>query len=145
MGKINFTKEHMARLRELATDMLFANNGIQTTFGVLNVVDLLHTTTINSLNSIKMSLIKAIEIAENVDEWTKTDAEQQKLDMLKTQKEFVNLVVGYKRYNDELKTIAKQKHDLEKQIAALEEAEKTPADKLKELRAALDELNSDEF
>ena len=49
MGKINFTKENMARLAELANKFLFGNLPIQGPVGTsLRVSDLLHNTTINS-------------------------------------------------------------------------------------------------
>ena len=144
MGTINFTKEHMARLTELATDMLFKNDTIKTTLGYSTVIDILHLTTIESLKTIYKGLKNAIEKMEDGDEWATTDYERTKLDDLKLKKEFINLVIGYKRYNAEKESEKKKRLDIEKQIKALEEAEKTPADRLKELRDKLAAMDSAE-
>ena len=144
MGTINFTKEHMARLKELATDMLFKNDTIKTTLGYSTVIDILHLTTIESLKTIYKGLKNAIEKMEDADEWATTDYERAKLDDLKQKKEFINLVIGYKRYNAEKESEKKKRLDIEKQIKALEEAEKTPADRLKELRDKLAAMDSAE-
>jgi chromosome segregation ATPase len=147
MGKVNFTKEHMARLKALATEMLFKNDHIGTNLGqLLNVVDVLHCTTINSLTKIRLDLAKKIEQLENADEWVTTDREQLILSEMKDRKEFVNLVIGYKRYMDELATISAKKEKLQKEIDRLKDEQKTPADRLKEAEDALAALNSgDDF
>lgn len=145
MGKVNFTKEHMARLKDLATEMLFKNDHIGTNLGqLLNVVDVLHCTTINSLTKIRLDLAKKIEQLENADEWVTTDREQLILSEMKDRKEFVNLVIGYKRYMDELATISAKKEKLQKEIDRLKDEQKTPADRLKEAEEALAALNSGE-
>jgi chromosome segregation ATPase len=145
MGKVNFTKEHMARLKALATEMLFKNDHIGTNLGqLLNVVDVLHCTTINSLTKIRLDLAKKIEQLENADEWVTTDREQLILSEMKDRKEFVNLVIGYKRYMDELATISAKKEKLQKEIDRLKDEQKTPADRLKEAEEALAALNSGE-
>ena len=52
MGKINFTPEHMERMKVLLLDMLLNNSVIISGFGnELNACTLLHTTTINNLNN----------------------------------------------------------------------------------------------
>ena len=46
---INFTKEHYAKLKELAFDMLVSNDTIPTKLGQsLTILELMHTTTINT-------------------------------------------------------------------------------------------------
>lgn len=138
MGKINFTKEHMARLKDLAVEMLFKNDYITTNLGQqLSVVELLHCTTINSLTKIRLDLAKKIEQLENADEWVTTDREQVVLNEMKNRKDFVNLVIGYKRYMDELATTSREKEKLQAEIDRLREEQKTPADRLKEMEAKL--------
>lgn len=145
MGKINFTKEHMARLKELAVEMLFKNDYISTNLGQqLGVAELLHCTTINTLTQIRLNLAKKIEQLENADEWVTTDREQHVLTEMKTRKEFVNLVIGYKRYMDELATISAKKEKLQKEIDRLKDEQKTPEDRIREMEAALAELNTGE-
>lgn len=139
MTKINFTKSHLERLQDLALEMLFVNGEIRNKLGTpLSIVELLHTTSINQLNEIKFILGKKIETIESRDEWV--DPDNDKLELLKKQKELVNLIVGWKRYIAEIDAVEKEKKELEKEIAELEESEKTPQDRIKEKKARLKEL-----
>ena len=139
MAKINFTKSHLERLQDLALEMLFVNGEIRNKLGTpLSIVELLHTTSINQLNEIKFILGKKIETIESRDEWV--DPDNDKLELLKKQKELVNLIVGWKRYIAEIDAVEKEKKELEKEIAELEESEKTPQDRIKEKKARLKEL-----
>jgi uncharacterized protein (DUF3084 family) len=137
--KINFTKQHMERLLDLANAALFDRSTITTKLGqVLNIYELLHTTSINQLNEIKLSLAKKIEKAESADEWI--DPDNAKLQALKETKELVNLIIGWKRYNLELDENARKKEELSKKLAELKESTKTPEDRIKELEAQLKDL-----
>lgn len=142
---INFKKEHFDKMCGLALTMLLENKTATTKMGQpLNIVELLHTTTINTLNSMRLNLIKEISNLENRDEWLADDTSQKKLDELKEQKELINLIIGYKRMKLEAEEIGKKKTALTAQLKALEESQKTPEDKIKELKeqlAALEEPN----
>ena len=132
--KINFTKDHMQRLLELANDALFNRTHVTTKLGqVLNIYELLHTTSINQLNEIKLFLAKKIEKAEEADEWI--DKDNAKLQALKEVKELVNLIIGWKRYNLELAENERRIAEIDKQLNDIDEATKTPEDKKKELLA----------
>lgn len=132
--KINFTKDHMQRLLELANDALFNRTSVTTKLGqVLNIYELLHTTSINQLNEIKLFLAKKIEKAEEADEWV--DKDNAKLQALKEVKELVNLIIGWKRYNLELAENESRIAEIDKQLNDIDEATKTPEDKKKELLA----------
>ena len=138
---VNFTKQHYAKLKELAFDMLVNNECIQTKIGqALNIVELMHTQSINTLNNLKLNLSKKIESLENQDEWISSDSQQEQLDSLKQKKELVNLIVGWKRYNIELAENARKKERLTAQLNELKESQKTPEDRIKELEAQLKEL-----
>lgn len=140
--KVKFTPEHMAKLKELASQALFGGVVIRTKLGQpLNVYELVHTTSVNQLNEIKNGLAKQIEKIEGGDEWVNPDSE--KLDGLKATKELVNLVIGWKRYNTELNENTRKKEELSKKLTELKESTKTPEDRIKELEAQLKEL--DEF
>lgn len=131
---INFTKEHMQKLSELALKMLFVNGEIRNKIGTpLSIVELLHTTSINQLNEIKVLLAKKIEQQEGRDEWI--DPDNEKLTQLKEDKELVNLIVGWKRYNSELAENERRIAEIDKQLNDIDEATKTPEDKKKELLA----------
>lgn len=137
---INFTKEHYSKMCELAVKMLLANGTITTNMGqTLNIVELIHTTSINTLNKIKTNLAKTIQNLEEKDEWVEVDTAQ--LEGLKEKKELVNLIIGFKRYSMEVKENARKKHELSEKLAELKESTKTPEDRIKEMEAELAALD----
>lgn len=137
---VKFTNEHAARLKDLAIEMLFNNTTISSNMGsVLNVVDLLHLTTVNTLKSIENALKKKIEQKES-DEWSLSENDQAVLKQLKTKQEFVHLIIGYKLYQAELDQIEKKKAALQAKITELKEQNKTPEEKIKELESELANL-----
>lgn len=143
MGKVNFTKEHQIKLYNAAMLALFNNTSFQTTMGgTCGISELLHQITINSLIQMKQNLDKKISAKESADEWSMTDEEQKKLDELKSKSELINLVIGWKKYVAYQNELANKKAELDKMINDLEESQKTPEEKINELkaqRAALDE------
>ena len=146
MAKINFTKEHFEKLKAYAVEMLFMRETVTTKLGqTLNIVELLHTTTINTLNSIRLQLSKEIETVENQDEWVSGETSQRKLENLKAKKELVNLIIGYKRFTQEQHEIAHERAELEQELKRLKESQKTPEDKIKELESKLETLNTTTF
>ena len=140
--KIKFTKEHFAKLKELAAQALFEGITLRTKLGpYLTIYELIHTTSINQLNEIKNGLAKQIEKIEGGDEWIDPDSE--KLESLKSNKELINLIIGWKRYNLELDENTRKKEELTAKLNELKESTKTPEDRIKEIEAQLKEL--DEF
>ena len=145
MAKVNFTKEHYAKMQTLAFAMLVHNQTISTKMGQpLNIVELMHTQTINTLNGIRLGLGKQIETLESQDEWVATDYQQEKLEALKKQKELVNLIIGWKRHNLEIQEARARKAELTAQLDELKESQKTPEDRIKELEAKLQEIDATE-
>lgn len=144
MGKINFTKENFERMKELAVEMLLNNESVPTKIGqVLNVFDLFHTTTITSLNNIRLSLNKKIEDAESKDEWVSDASDSKYLSMIRRHKELVNLIIGWKRWNLEKTETAALRKKLKKSLEALKESQKTPEEKIKELENKIKELDDE--
>ena len=145
MAKINFTKEHFDKMCSLLLTMLLNNNTVNSKLGTpINVVELLHTTTINSLNNIRLALSNKIEQLESQDEWVASDSTAKQLDTAKEQKELVNLVIGYKRYRMEVEENTQKKAELIAKLKALKESQKSPEDKIKELEAELSAINETE-
>lgn len=141
--KINFTKQHYQDLVNLVAQAAMNHVVINTKMGQpLDIVALLHTTTINTLNDIKASLVKKIRSIEDRDEWI--DADTVVLDTLKGQKELVNLIVGWKRWKMEIDENRKKRENLTKKLAELKESTKTPEDRIKEMEAELAAMNDDE-
>lgn len=146
MAKINFTKEHFDKLKAYAVEMLFTQETVTTKLGqTLNIVELLHTTTINTLNSVRLQLGKEIETIENQDEWVSGETSQRKLENLKAKKELVNLIIGYMRFVQEQTEIARERAYLEDELSKLKESQKTPEDKIKEIESKLETLNTTTF
>lgn len=136
--KINFKKEHFDKLKELAVKALLNNDIIMGKLGTpINIIELIHCTTINSLNNIRLSLAKKIESLEEKDEWTSNELNQGSLLKAKEQKELVNLIIGYKRYKQEIADNKTNKEALLEQLNVLRESQKTPEDKIKELEDKL--------
>ena len=145
MAKINFTKEHFNKMCTLLIGMLLRNEVISSKLGTpINVVELLHTTTINSLNNIRLTLSNKIKQLESQDEWVTSDSNARQLDTAKEQKELVNLVIGYKRYKMEVEENAQKKAELTAKLKALKESQKSPEDKIKELEAELSAIDETE-
>jgi predicted nuclease with TOPRIM domain len=141
--KINFTKQHMQDLVNLVAQAAMNHAVINTKMGQpLDIVALLHTTSINTLNDIKASLVKKIRGIEDRDEWVEADTAV--LDTLKAQKELVNLIVGWKRWKMEIEENRRKKENLTKKLAELKESTKTPEDRIKEMEAELAALDADE-
>ena len=141
--KINFTKQHYQDLVNLVAQAAMNHVIINTKMGQpLDIVALLHTTSINTLNDIKASLVKKIRSIEDRDEWV--DADTVVLDTLKGQKELVNLIVGWKRWKMEIDENRKKKENLTKKLAELKESTKTPEDRIKEIEAELTAMDAEE-
>ena len=146
MAKINFTKEHFDKMCKGVLEMVLLNTTVLTKVGLpLNALELLHTTTIGTLNGIRLSLSKQIETLENQDEWIAESTSQTKLESLKNIKETVNLIIGYKRYQLENEETAKKKKELESKLNELKESQKTPEDKIKEIEEQLKSLDTVTF
>ena len=138
--KINFSKEHFSKLVNLVAQAAMNNVTIPTKMGQqLNIVELLHTTSITTLNNIKAALTQKIRNIEDRDEWVETDSEA--LDEIKAQKELVNLIVGWKRWKLEMDENRRKRAELQKKYDDLCESTKTPEDKKKELEAELAALD----
>ena len=144
--KINFKKEHFDKLKELAVKALFNNDTVVGRLGnPIDIVELIHGTTINSLNQIRLSLAKKIKGLEGKDEWAADDTNQVSLEKAKEQKDLVNLIIGYKRYKQEVADNKANKKALQEQLSALKESQKTPEDKIKELEAQLANIETEDF
>ena len=140
--KINFTKEHYAKLKELVVEALFDGEIFRTKLGqILNVYELIHTVSINQLNEIKNSLADKIQKLESKDEWVEVDTSE--LEKIKSQKELINLIIGYKRFNFERNEIDAKRRELSAKLAELKESQKTPEDRIKEMEAELASLDED--
>lgn len=144
MAKINFTAEHNARLGVLAAEALIKGTTFKGNLGSeLNIYDLFHNCTVNTLTRYHGNLKKEIADIEALDEWSLTEHQQRKAANLKKNQELVNLLIGYKRSQEEKEANKSKLAEVKAQYAKLKEDTKTPEDKMKELEATMAALEAD--
>ena len=104
MSKINFTSEHEKQLKDLYLELGFSGAKLQGKFGAnsMSADQLLHTTTIETLKSFKVTLKKEIEELEKEDEWTTGVISSKRLTITKKWYDYVNLLIGYKLYTEQV-------------------------------------------
>ena len=104
MSKINFTPEHEKQLKDLYLELGFSGVKLQGKFGAnsMSADQLLHTTTIETLKSFKVTLKKEIEELEKEDEWTTGVTSSKRLTITKKWYDYVNLLIGYKLYTEQV-------------------------------------------
>ena len=125
MPKINFTPEHEKQLKDLYLDLGFSGAKLQGKFGanVMSADQLLHVTTIETLRGLKNSTKKEIDELEKVDEWTSTPASAKTLSITKKWNEFINLLIGYKLYTEQVKVEkAEARKEAQNKLAMLTQA-----------------------
>lgn len=145
MSKINFTKEHLAKLKDLAIKFLFKGILIKGAVSTeLSVWDIIHNTTLNTLSTIYGNLKREIEKIGNLDEWNLTDYQQKKLESLKEQAEFINLTIGYRKYRIEVQTDKDKLRELKAKQQELKESALTPIERLAALEAEIATIESAE-
>lgn len=139
--KINFTKDHFEKLKELLSIMLLNNETVNNRLGMpVNVVDLVHTTSLNSLNDMRNALKKTVEKAESADEWVSSFISQEKVNKLRRQIETIYLIIGYKRYQMELADLNNKREELTEKLNKMKEEAKTPEERIMEVQNELDNL-----
>ena len=146
MQKINFTKEHDIKLKELYLELSFGGEFLEGKFGanVSSPWDLLHNTALNTLRASNTELKKQIQAQENADEWSLTEYQQTKLARLKKWQEFVNLLIGYKISLAEKDAKSAKLAELVRTRKELEQSTMSPQDQLKALDEEIAKLQSNE-
>lgn len=145
MAKINFTAEHQNKLNNLIIKMLFGNLVLKGLMGTeLNVHQLVNQTSINSLITMNSNLKKQITSIEDLDEWSQTPYQQKKLKDTKEMQELINLLIGYKKYQEQKNSDAQQVRNLKAKVAELEAQTITPAEQLAKLKKEIAELGGEE-
>lgn len=133
MTNINFTKTEQARLNELAGEALFKGTKFKGNLGTeQSIHDLIHNCTIGGLDSILVVLNKQVEGIRQKSRWTMTDYQKQKASNLEKAAELVDLLIGYKYWQEQLADTRTKLSAAKATIAKLEEDKKTPEDRLKE-------------
>ena len=142
MNKINFTKEHLDKLRSNIADLIIDGVIVNGPMGQsYDGFSLMNTLSIKSLSALSAYVGKRKADLSVEDEWVE-NPNSKEIKELQFIQDTISLIIGYKRKQQELADNAREKARLEKQIAELEESQKTPAELLAELKAkaaALDE------
>lgn len=109
MSKVNFTPEHEKQLKDLYLELGFSGAKLNGKFGanVMSADQLLHTTSIETLKGFKSTLKKEIDELEKEDEWTTGITSSKKLTITKKWYDYVNLLIGYKMYTEQVASEAR--------------------------------------
>jgi hypothetical protein len=138
----NFKYEHQLRLNELLVNYVLDNKTIKSKIGQeLNVIELLHTLTIQALKDIRFNIDKAIEHSKSkLDEWSNLTNLTEELEDLAMSRELVNLIIGYRINKAQNEETLKLKNEIISKINDLNESKKSTDDKISELEKKLEEL-----
>ena len=145
MSRVTFTKEHFEEMKKLYVDLSFKGVALAGKFNAnsLNPYDLLQSTNINTLISLRSTLKKEVEAFEvDQDEFTATDYQRSQNKEKKKWERFLYLLVGYKRRKEQAANDAAEATRIERELKILREENMTP--KEKELEALKDSFD-DEF
>lgn len=141
MKKIVFTKEHLKELKELYVSISFEGKVLSGKFNAntLNPYELLHSTNIDTLVSLREQLKKEVTASEEADEFTLSEEENKGVAVKKNWHRFLHLIIGHKRYLEQRKKLEKELAGLRSKAKQLEEENMTPAEKLKALQDEIKE------
>ena len=140
MAKINFTDEHMLRLRTLIADAVLNNSVISGPMGQnYNVIELVHCLTPESLITVNDVLKRKRDRLAIDDDWI-ANPNQEEIVKLDDKIELVKLIRGYKIKLADEKSNRIEKERIQTQIDELIQAQKSPKELIADLQAKLAEL-----
>lgn len=143
MQEINFTKEHQQKLDTLLLDALYNRKEFKQKMGtVLNVFDLVHNTSINTISDMYRTTKKQASEIDDMDEFSLTPYQQRKQEQLKEQAELLKLLSGYLRNKQQQEAKKAKLAELKATYNDLKESAKTPEDRLKELEQQIASLEA---
>ena len=98
--KVIFTSENEKQLKDLFLELGFSGATLPGKFGAnsYNVMQLMHTTTIETLQGLYQNLEKEIETLGKINKWTAPAATTQRVENLKKWYNFIDLLIGYKLF-----------------------------------------------
>lgn len=135
MAIINFTKEHLSKLKEHIATLVLDGTIINGPMGQsYDVFALVNAMSIKSLQTLFNHLGTRKANLSVSDEWVE-NPNAEEIAKIEFVMETVSLIIGFKRKEQENKDNARELARLEKQIAELEESQKTPQQLLAELKA----------
>ena len=98
--KITFSPENERQLKDLFLELGFSGATLPGKFGAnsFNVMQLMHTSTIETLQGLYQNLEKEIDTLGKVNKWTAPIATTQRIENLKKWYNFIDLLIGYKLF-----------------------------------------------
>jgi hypothetical protein len=123
--KINFTSDNEKQLKDLFLELGFSGATCEGTFGAnsVNVMQLMHSTTIENLQAMYQNLEKKIDTLGKVNKWTAPVATTQRVENLKKWYNFIDLLIGYKLFTaQEIATAEKSRKEKAQKLSILTKA-----------------------
>lgn len=142
---MNFTAEHKAQFEKLTAKFVFDGETFSGRLGAnaQNVQDLLHNTSIKSLESYWRQAKKELAAETDTNPWTSTDqSNNARLQALQDWEQWLNLALGWRLAQAEAAKKAAAIRTKKAQLKELQEASMTPAEKLAALEAEIAALEA---
>jgi hypothetical protein len=138
---INFTEQHKTELQQLIFEAVTKRWQVATKLGMnLDVMDIFHTATIQTLRNIRKDLTNKLNSFED-DEWSdKSVQDDEKIEYYKMSIKLINLAIGYRLWKQEQYELESKKAALELKLNLLKEDQKTPEQKIAELEEELSKI-----
>lgn len=135
---INFTSEHRKELMDLAGEALVNGTTFKGSINTdYNIHDLFHNCTVGTLSSLHAKTKKEVLEIENLDEWSLTEYQQKKAARLKKQLRIYNLLIGFKRKQEQDAANRAELKNLQVQLETLKQSTMKPEDQIKALEAKI--------
>ena len=138
---INFTKQHKTELQQLIFEAVTKRWQVATKLGMnLDVMDIFHTATIQTLRNIRKDLTNKLNSFED-DEWSdKSVQDDEKVAYYNMSIKLINLAIGYRLWKQEQYELESKKAALELRLKLLKEDQKTPEEKIAELEEEISKM-----
>ena len=123
--KVIFTSENKKQLEELFLELGMVGATLSGKYGAnsQNVFQLMHTSTIETLQGLYQNLEKEIEAIGKVNKWTAPIATTQRVENLKKWYNFIDLLIGYKLFTaQEQATAEKSRKEKAQKLSTLTKA-----------------------
>lgn len=141
MEKINFTKADQIALNTLAGEALFKGITFKSNLGTEQTIyDMIHNCTIKTLDTHLDNTKKQIDSIKGKSRWSLTSYQQNRAKELEKRAELIELLIGYKYWQEDIKTVRAKLTEAKAIVAELEENAKTPQDRLKAAQEAVAKL-----
>ena len=144
MEKLTFTKEHDRELKDLFVDLSFGGHVMEGRMGanVITPYDVITNTSMDTLKATRSGLKKSIQNNnDDYEEFTGSRAASARIQLMKKWERFIYLTIGHKFYIETLSKRQAELRELRAKYKRLEEENKTPAERLKEMKAQIADLS----